>query len=537
MGGIGKSLGKVYQKVTKATMDDALGFDPNGGGFTGVYDTVGMATTGLPLGSMGGAGVNIANGEYNKALKQGINGAMSYAGVNLLGGGGGGGGGGGSGGFNLGDLLGGGQGGSGGGIGNILSSVLGGGGQQGGQGGGAFGQLLGGVGAGVAQAQKNDREDKLADRLLSYVDKAIGTQQGMYDKSLGLQNKVSSESPRLIDNAQNQAEGFLKSNTANGLNALTAAEGRSLDDLAQARAMSSRQLEQGFEQGIQNLQPYKTSGDKGLTSLTDLTLNPQAQADLIQKNPFYNSLVNDAQSRLMKNQATRGKLGSGDTAKALQDEVLKIGSDLMQQEIGNRNTLANYGMNASQGQANLNQGLGSALSGLYGNNAQFGAGIRQNTANNVANMNQGLGNSLSNMANNNAQFKSGMHQAGANNITNLNTGMGNTLSNLFKEQSDIVGNKMANQNNPFQAGISQFLQPTQGQQQSGGGLGGILGNMGGLFGGGGSIGGSGGGFNLGSIFGGGGGSSFSLPSGSGGSTFSTGGSGSFGNLSTSGFGF
>jgi hypothetical protein len=113
----------------------------------------------------------------------------------------------------------------------------------------------------------------------------------------------------------------------------------------------------------------------------------------------------------------------------------------------------------------------------------------------------------------------GITTAGANNITNLNTGMGNTLSNLFKEQSDIVGNKMANQNSPFQAGISQFLQPTQGQ--SGGGLGGLLGGLGGLFGGGSSS-----GFNLGSIFGGGG---SSTPVSSGG--------GSFGNFGTSGFGF
>ena len=317
MGGIGKAISNFA--------DDALGFDPNGGGFVPYYDLAGTALGVGPVGTIGATGVNAIN------------------------------------------------------------QITGQGGQQ-----GALGQILGAVGAGVGQAQKNSQQDKLADRMLGYVDKAIGTQQGMYDKSLGLQNKANSDI-------------------------------------------------------FKNLQPYRQSGQRGLTSLTDLTLNPQSQANFLQNSPFYNSMVNDAQSRLMKNQATRGKLGSGDTAKALQDEVLKIGSDLMQRELGNRQGLANTGLTATN---------------------------NQNT----------------------------LQQAGANNITNLNTGMGNTLSNLFKEQSDIVGNKMANQNSPFQAGISQFLQPTQGQ--SGGGLGGLLGGLGGLFGGGSSTpvstgGGSFGNFGLG----------------------------------------
>jgi len=385
MGGIGKAISSFA--------DDALGFDPNGGGMVGLYDLAGTAFGVGPVGTMGATGVNAIN------------------------------------------------------------QISGQGGQQGQ---GALGQILGGVGAGVAQAQKNSQQDKLADRMLSYVDKGINTQQGMYDKSLALQNKVLTDAPKLIDTAETR-----------GINTLRGS----------------------FGQAQNSLQPYKTSGDKGLQSLTDLALNPQAQADFIKNSPFYNAMVGDAQSRLMKNQATRGKLGSGDTAKALQDEVLKIGSDLMQRELSNREGLAGYGLTASQGQSNLNRDLGT---------------------------------SLSNLVNNNAQFKSGIQQVGANNITNLNTGMGNTLSNLFGIQMGITNNKMQNSQNPYQAGIAQLMQPQGQQQQSGGGLGGILGSVGGLFGGG-SSGGSGG-FNLGSIF-------------SGGSSMPSTGSGSFGSFGTSGFGF
>ncbi len=102
-----KTYVKAYKDITNATMDDALGFDPNGGGLVDVYNVAGMATTGLPLGSMGSAGVNLTNGNVNGALKQGLNGAMAY------------------GAGNIGSMFGGGQ-----GSGGILGNILGGGGQQ-----------------------------------------------------------------------------------------------------------------------------------------------------------------------------------------------------------------------------------------------------------------------------------------------------------------------------------------------------------------------------------------------------------------------
>lgn len=100
---ITKGISKAVSNVGNFA-DDALGFDPNGGGFTDIYNVAGMATTGLPIGSMGSAGVNLSQGDVKGALKQGLNGAMVY-GAGSLGG-----------------MLGG----SGGGLGNIL-----GGGQQG----------------------------------------------------------------------------------------------------------------------------------------------------------------------------------------------------------------------------------------------------------------------------------------------------------------------------------------------------------------------------------------------------------------------
>jgi hypothetical protein len=99
-----KKVTKGVTKAVNATMDDALGFDPNGGGFVPYYNIAGMATVGAPVGSMGSASVNVLNGDMDKALKQGLNGAMAY-GAGSLGG-----------------ILGG-----GGGIGGMLGGILGGG--------------------------------------------------------------------------------------------------------------------------------------------------------------------------------------------------------------------------------------------------------------------------------------------------------------------------------------------------------------------------------------------------------------------------
>jgi hypothetical protein len=83
-----KKITKGISKAVKSVgnfADDALGFDPNGGGFTDVYNIAGMATVGAPVGSIGSAGVNLSRGDVKGALQQGLNGGMAY-GAGQLGG-------------------------------------------------------------------------------------------------------------------------------------------------------------------------------------------------------------------------------------------------------------------------------------------------------------------------------------------------------------------------------------------------------------------------------------------------------------------
>lgn len=130
------------------------------------------------------------------------------------------------------------------------------------------------------------------------------------------------------------------------------------------------------EQARQDLQPFASAGRDVLPGLTDLVTNPQAQAAYVTQNPFYGAMADDAQRRLLNNQAARGKVGSGETAKALQNSLLLLGNDLVNQGIGQRQNLATLGQNAAAGQAsttvNTGAGIANTLTGI--GNAQA-AGI------------------------------------------------------------------------------------------------------------------------------------------------------------------
>ncbi len=113
-----------------------------------------------------------------------------------------------------------------------------------------------------------------------------------------------------------------------------------------------------------DLQPFREAGQSQLSPLTSLISDPKAQLDFIQGNPFFKVLADDAQNRLFSNQAAKGKVGSGGTAKALQNSLLLLGQDLLNQNINQRQNLVNVGGNAAAGQASATQQSGNALSDL-----------------------------------------------------------------------------------------------------------------------------------------------------------------------------
>lgn len=132
---------------------------------------------------------------------------------------------------------------------------------------------------------------------------------------------------------------------------------------------------ESLETARKDLEPFRTVGSTDLQGLADLVTNPQKQAEFVQNNPFFNAMATKASDTIMGNAAAKGKLGSGGTAEALQNSLLLLGTDLLNQNIGQRQNLATLGANAAAGQATATQGTASAVGALG-----------QNSANNISNL-------------------------------------------------------------------------------------------------------------------------------------------------------
>lgn len=113
-----------------------------------------------------------------------------------------------------------------------------------------------------------------------------------------------------------------------------------------------------------DLQPFRSAGQSALPGLTSLVTDPDAQRKFVMDSPFYGALADDAQSRLFANQAARGKVGSGGTADALQTSLLRLGTDLVDRGIGQRQNLASLGANAAAGQASNTLNTGATIGNL-----------------------------------------------------------------------------------------------------------------------------------------------------------------------------
>lgn len=139
-------------------------------------------------------------------------------------------------------------------------------------------------------------------------------------------------------------------------------------DAAKIQAASSdkalKQQSKFLKKMRKDFAPYRAIGKNQLAGLNNLVNNPAAQLDYIQNNPFFSALADDAQNRLLNIQAASGRLGTGDTPAALQNQLLLLGNDLLQQGIGNKFNLANMGQNAAGMTGNAMMNVGNNMSEL-----------------------------------------------------------------------------------------------------------------------------------------------------------------------------
>lgn len=183
----------------------------------------------------------------------------------------------------------------------------------------------------------------------------------------------------------------------------------------------------GYEDYVSGLDG-RMSGFEGRVSGLDRFINdPNAQLNYVQNNPFFSALANDAQNRLLNIQAARGKIGTGDTPAALQNQLLLMGNDLVQQAIGNRQ-----------------QSLGNFQQGLQN---RFGAaGLRQNSITNRQN--------AATIGSNAAAQTGSATQGASNAISDLITQGGNAMA---AGRIGAANARMQGANNLLSAGLGIFL--------------------------------------------------------------------------------
>ena len=158
-----------------------------------------------------------------------------------------------------------------------------------------------------------------------------------------------------------------------------------------------------------DLQPFREAGEaqlsglgKDVSNLSSLTNDPNRQKSFIENNPFFKLLADDAQSRLFANQAARGKVGSGETAKALQNSLMLLGQDLLNQDVQRKNIALNQrfnltalGENAAARQGTATTNAANSISELTAQGANATAAGIVGAANaKTAGINSGLNNAL-----------------------------------------------------------------------------------------------------------------------------------------------
>lgn len=119
-----------------------------------------------------------------------------------------------------------------------------------------------------------------------------------------------------------------------------------------------------------DLEPFREAGQQGLDLLSFLTDQSQ-RTDFLGNNAIYNAGVENLNQATMNNRAARGKLGSGGTLDALQQNAMIAGLPLLDRQDNSIMNLVNLGQNSAalsgSSSANLLTQAGNAqAAGLVG---------------------------------------------------------------------------------------------------------------------------------------------------------------------------
>lgn len=207
---------------------------------------------------------------------------------------------------------------------------------------GGAGELLGGTQVGDAlgisapqavSATSSAGENALLTRATSAANAPIGAAS-----SGGLARSLGSNAGALLTGA----------NALATVNASSAAE-----DAAKIQAGA-------VDKAIATQAPFNQLGTNAAAQIQQIQSDP---GGYVQNNPFYKSLADDAQQRLLKNEAAKGKAAAGGTQEALQTSLLNLGNGLVQQQVGTLQNQVNSGQVAASNTSNLQTDRGAVQAG------------------------------------------------------------------------------------------------------------------------------------------------------------------------------
>ena len=184
--------------------------------------------------------------------------------------------------------------------------------------------------------------------------------------------------------------GLVDGDDLTGKNAADAAKNASRTQ-AQAMDKAIHLQRETRDLAREDLAPFRDFGAGQINPLLEL-LTPQGQTNYVQANPLFEAALDSVNKATMANQAARGKLGSGGTLAALQNNYMSTAMPFINSQQNALFNAVNMGQSSAAGQANTAMNTGNQVSALLGNagDAQAAGIIGANNAwqqayNNAAN--------------------------------------------------------------------------------------------------------------------------------------------------------
>ena len=149
-----------------------------------------------------------------------------------------------------------------------------------------------------------------------------------------------------------------------------------------------------------DLAPFRDFGASQINPLLEL-FDPQGQSDFLTANPLFNASLDSINKATMNNRAARGKLGSGGTLKALQNNFTTTALPFLNNQQNQLFNAINLGQSSAAGQANTALNTNNSIANMLGQQGDVRAagivgaqGAQQGAFNNLLNLGGQIGGGL-----------------------------------------------------------------------------------------------------------------------------------------------